>query len=249
MQALNEKGFNLHDPENKVILCGDAFDRGNQSKEMFQFLKELASQDRLIYILGNHEDLLFECLADISHQDIPGSHHFSNGTVKTICDISDVDQSIMFQLNDERNVKILYDGTEELRAFIREHGRDYFTLGDKIFVHSWLPCYFGELCENWESLEPGCSLWRRARWGNPFDQWELKLYPSDRTVVFGHWHCSWGWSHIRQKHKEFPGKNRKDWQKSFEPFIDDGIIAIDACTAFSGFVNCVVFDENGNLLL
>ena len=29
----------------------------------------------------------------------------------------------------------------------------------------------------------------------------------------------------------------------FSPFIDDGIIALDACTAYSGFVNCVVIDD------
>jgi hypothetical protein len=69
-----------------------------------------------------------------------------------------------------------------------------------------------------------------------------------KTVIVGHWHCSYGWSHIRNERKEFPQKNRKGWEKSFEPFVDDGIIAIDACTAYSGMCNVIVIeeDENGN---
>lgn len=75
---------------------------------------------------------------------------------------------------------------------------------------------------------------------------EMWRYPKCRvdgkTIVCGHWHCSWGWSHIKQDRKEFPQKNQVDWKKSFEPFIDDGIIAIDACTAYSGLCNVIVIE-------
>jgi hypothetical protein len=66
--------------------------------------------------------------------------------------------------------------------------------------------------------------------------------------VFGHFHTSYYWSHIKQERKEFPQKNRKEWWKSFEPVILDSIIGIDGCTAYSGIVNCVVFDENGDII-
>ena len=39
-------------------------------------------------------------------------------------------------------------------------------------------------------------------------------------------------------------KNKKDWKKSFEPFVDDGIIAIDACTAYTGLCNVIVIEED-----
>ena len=29
--ALTDKGFDLNNPEHKIILCGDLFDRGSQS--------------------------------------------------------------------------------------------------------------------------------------------------------------------------------------------------------------------------
>jgi hypothetical protein len=63
-----------------------------------------------------------------------------------------------------------------------------------------------------------------------------------KTIVCGHFHSSWGHSHLHLDRKEFPQKNRVDWQKSFEPFVDEGIIAIDACTPYTGFCNCLVLD-------
>lgn len=49
-------------------------------------------------------------------------------------------------------------------------------------------------------------------------------------IVSGHWHCSWG-------HATF------DSNAVFTPYYSKGIIAIDACTAYSGFVNCLVLED------
>ena len=72
-----------------------------------------------------------------------------------------------------------------------------------------------------------------AAWQNP--EYRIK----DKTIICGHWHCSWGWSFIRQSRKEFAQETKKDWIKSFEPFIDDGIMAIDTCCAYSGILNVI----------
>ena len=74
-------------------------------------------------------------------------------------------------------------------------------------------------------------------WKNP------KYRIPNKTVICGHWHCSWGWSVLRQQRKEFPPMNRTNWQESFEPFIDDGIMAIDACTAYTKLMNIIVVEE------
>lgn len=105
-----------------------------------------------------------------------------------------------------------------------------------ILVHGWIPSY----TESKDFRNASKDDWRRARWLNGMDMW---LNPDnrlkDKTIICGHWHCSWGWSHIRRKRKEFPQKNRKDWLKSFEPFIDEGIMAIDACCAYSNKLNVI----------
>ena len=74
------------------------------------------------------------------------------------------------------------------------------------------------------------------------------LVLKDKCIVFGHWHTSWFWSHIKQERKEWPPKNRIDWYKSFEPVILDDIIGLDGCVSYSGKINCIVFDENGEII-
>lgn len=59
----------------------------------------------------------------------------------------------------------------------------------------------------------------------------------DKTIVCGHWHASYGHSRIEERGSEFGP------DADFTPYIAPGIIAMDACTAQSGFVNCVVIDE------
>lgn len=54
--ALKEKGFDLNNPEHKIILCGDLFDRGSQPKEIIDFV--LKHKVKVILIRGNHEDLM-----------------------------------------------------------------------------------------------------------------------------------------------------------------------------------------------
>ena len=58
--ALNEAGFDLNNPDHKIILCGDIFDRGRQPREIIDFI--LAHKDKMILIRGNHEELMSEMI-------------------------------------------------------------------------------------------------------------------------------------------------------------------------------------------
>jgi hypothetical protein len=87
--------------------------------------------------------------------------------------------------------------------------------------------------ENWR--EANEMQWEDARWGNPFELAEQGLLP-DKTLVFGHWHCSTGWAKLEGR-SEF-GEDAK-----FDPFYGDGFIALDACTAHSGIVNVVALED------
>ena len=58
MTALTEKGFDRGNKDHILCICGDLFDRGTQPRQLFEFVKELRAQDRLIYVAGNHESLI-----------------------------------------------------------------------------------------------------------------------------------------------------------------------------------------------
>ena len=61
MVALDKAMFDIENPEHKIIICGDLFDRGRQPKEIIDFV--LRNKEKIIYIKGNHEDLLEELIA------------------------------------------------------------------------------------------------------------------------------------------------------------------------------------------
>jgi hypothetical protein len=129
---------------------------------------------------------------------------------------------------------------EPLASFITDNAVDYVEFGNYIFVHGWIPCnrFAGEVKEDWRDGD-----WEAARWINGMSAWLKGAYIPNKVIVCGHYHASWGHSHIHQDRKEFPQKNRPLWQESFVPFEDDGIIAIDACTAYTGFCNCLVIER------
>lgn len=240
MVSLNEKGFDKDNKDHTLCICGDLFDRGDQTVELFEFAKSLQEQDRLIYVAGNHESLLFDCMAEIYRGEMPGIHHRHNGTIKTICQLCGQSEWIIY---DPTWRDKICEVMQPVLDFISNNCVDYAEIGDYILVHGYLPCAHG--AENFRLASS--EAWERARWENGMEMWR---YPKNRvkgkTIIVGHWHCSYGWSHIRQQRKEFPPTNRKGWEKSFEPFIDDGIIAIDACTAYSGLCNVIVIEEGKN---
>lgn len=234
--ALLEKGFEIDNPDHKLIVCGDLFDRGDQTVQLFEFVKSLG--DRFVYIRGNHEDLLFDCMEEIRAGKVPSSHHFHNGTVKTICQFCGENEWIVY---DPTWRDKIYDTMQPILDWINEKSVDYFEIGDYVFVHGWVPCHQG--LDDFRNATK--EDWERARWENGMEMWRYpRCRVEDKTVVCGHWHCSYGWSHIRQERKEWPSYSRKGWQKSFESFVDDGIMAIDACTAYSGMCNVIMIEED-----
>ena len=66
----------------------------------------------------------------------------------------------------------------------------------------------------------------------------INVIEDGKTIVCGHWHASYGHSKIHRKCTEFGP------DAIFAPFNDKGIMALDACTAHSGFVNCVVIEDD-----
>ncbi len=257
MQALNEKGFEKDNSQHKVILCGDLFDRGPKTKELYEFVRSLG--DRFIYIKGNHEDLLEDCVSDIVSGRSVGQHHFGNGTVRTISQFCNLDEwDIASPRRSEKTKQQVYTLTRPLLEFISSKAVNYYELSDYIFVHGWVPTVNENLTywdakplklaprEWWDDKEDYSSreIWEEARWTNGMLAWKQGCKIPGKTIVCGHFHCSWGWSHIDQDRPEFPPKSKKNWEKSFEPYIKEGIIAIDACTAYSGFINCVTIEVN-----
>jgi serine/threonine protein phosphatase 1 len=60
MMALIEAGFELENPEHIIITLGDNLDRGNGGHNVIIFLSMLYKQDRLLGVLGNHDNFILQ---------------------------------------------------------------------------------------------------------------------------------------------------------------------------------------------
>lgn len=251
MLYLEHAGFERANPEHKIVICGDLFDRGDETLECFEFVKQLADEGRLVYVRGNHEDLLFDCVKEIKRRFDISMHHINNGTVKTVAQLADTNQyDILCNCYD----KELFDKrTTEVLEFIEQHTVDFFELGDYIFVHGWVPCdssdpnkYHARKSVTLASQDTWEDKWDTARWLNGMDCWNQGATPKGKTVVCGHWHTSWGHHRFHGHKHEFPHISIKGARNSFKPFVEPGIIALDGCTAYTGLVNVAVFTVNDN---
>lgn len=229
INALNAAGFDIDNPDHMIVLCGDLFDRMSETVAVYEFAKHLIDRNKLIYIKGNHESLLFDCYESIKRGKIPGSHHFHNGTVKTICQLCGQNEWIIY--DPEWYPKIL-NKLEEVLQFISKNTVNYFETANHVFVHACLPRSDKEI--PWRNASD--AAWSEAMWGNPFLDY-LSDPLEDKTVVFGHWHCSFGWAYA--EHRSEFGQDAK-----FDTFFGDGYIGLDGCVAHSGQCNVHVIEDD-----
>ena len=230
MEALNAKGFDINNDNHYLIICGDLFDRKNGTRECYQFALQLADKKRLIYIKGNHELLLHDCVKSVKYGYDIGYHHISNGTTKTIAQLTGESEWVVF---DPDMADRVCEAMNPVLKFIDDNSVFYFELGDYLFVHSWVPVRHANNLQ-----EASIYEWEQATWGNPYELAQTKSWcPEGKTVVFGHFHTSWARKHLH---------NEDEWGEdaNFDVYYGDNYIALDSCVAYTDRLNCIVFEED-----
>ena len=231
--ALEKAGFFSDTTPHKLIMLGDLFDRGHEAKQLQQFILEQMEQDKIILIRGNHEDLFVELVT--TDAGMPYSYHKSNGTYDTALQLTGFDPVMAsirhYDFADAAKDTPFYK--EIIPAML-----DYFETEHYVFTHGWIPSIPNRdksysYISSWR--EAGREQWNQARWFNGMDA--AQTADENKTIVCGHWHTSYGHSKYEHKGTEF-GEDA-----DFSPYYGPGIIAIDACTAFSGKVNCLAIED------
>ena len=264
-RALKRAHFDIKNPDHIIVICGDLFDRGKEPIELWDFIKSIPVERRIL-IRGNHEHL-FKAMVDRGYSE-PHDEH--NGTLGTLHDINNFDiedarhryytklldvdfnSQEYYNLRDEFNKQCRTpfhsEKTEELIDwFNSDEFKNYFELDNYIFVHSWIPV--GQLYE-WNQLgyrKAIGSPWYREDWRNATD-WEWE----DAT-----WGCPWqqalnglnktgkmivcGHWHTSDffNHLSLGKMKRKKNLYDCPIFTSKkyGLIGLDACTAGSHKVN------------
>ncbi len=229
IKALDDAGFDINNEEHLIISCGDHLDRGRQPRQVMNYLMGLP---RKVLVKGNHENLLMDCLA----REYPQGYDWSNGTAQTIIDLAPNANTF-----DEACIQVWPKVSKFVDSMV-----NYFETKNYIFVHSFVPLKSEDnlppqyirsrklsKMDNWREAHE--VEWEDARWGNPYELAAQGFLP-DKTLVFGHWHTGW------PRH-EYEGKPEWGVDANFSPYYGEGYIGIDACTAHSGKVNCLVLED------
>ena len=226
-RALDKAGFNKRNKDHTLIVCGDVFDRGSETVELYKFLTSIPKK-RCILIKGNHE-LLYEELLDKS---FPESHDFSNHTVDTFCQIAGYDQEILTpkywrKFDDVPHERIRQAWQEILTevkqspitAWLQSDRWKYWhEVGNYIFVHSFIPLKnldhmpayyiynrkFGYF-KDWRETANNFEL-EDATWGCPYQQYIDGYFKEEaangKVLVCGHWAVTDFRQHINNKLSE-----------------------------------------------
>lgn len=241
IKALHKVGWEEDNSDHMLILCGDAFDRGEESAKIYYWLCNLIQKKKIIWVKGNHEELLIELLL----RGRPLEHDKHNCTDKTVRDLAKA------LLPKEQYECSFYDQCQHLHFlidWINENTVNYYEVGRYVFVHSWYPYWIGE---SWRiefttknPLEGSTKEdWHNAVWENPVNNLSWLKFTDDmkdKTLVIGHWHTS-------AFHNLFEMDRKDIWDKesNFGIFYDewDRLVALDACTAASYKVNVFVISD------
>ena len=230
LRALTDAGYYDDQESHKLVILGDLFDRGREAKALQQFILE--HRDELILIRGNHEDLFQELVTE--DEGLAYRHHVSNGTYDTALQLTGFDP-VMAQIQH-------WDFAEKAREtpYYKEiipSMLDYYETKKYVFTHGWIPSIHGKsgysYISEWRDSSPG--EWASARWYNGMDA--VRTCMEEKTILCGHWHTSYGHSRYEGKGTEF------GTDADFSPYFAPGIIALDACTAFSKQVNVIILEE------
>ena len=245
-QALKNAGFFDEKEPCKLIVCGDLLDRGPEAKALVDFMIRLLEEDKLVYILGNHEDYFVRCLHEIATGRVfeiasGMSVHYSNKTWDSMLQLSEMSENEAYKNHYELMRRVR---NSPFYKVLLEKGVDYFETPHYIFTHGWIPCridgvkpfqsYYYD--PDWRCAD--VDAWKKARWHNGIDlACKYRVIESGKIIVCGHWHTSYGHSHFEHRCSEW-GKDA-----DFSPFTAEGIIAIDASTPNSLKVNCIVIED------
>lgn len=227
--ALNESGFSPNDSNHLLVCCGDYFDRGNYPHKIRDYLMSISNK---ILIRGNHEDLMQQVL----QRGYPLTHDVHNGTERTCYQLLKHDwNTCKFDAN------LLW---QSINPFYNQMV-DFFETKHYIFVHGWIPVTVNDNYPSYYTKHRRFEFnpdwrtgdWSQARWLSPIDMAKSGFIIPNKTIVCGHWHCSYG-HHLDKGTSEF------GTDAIWSPYEASGICAIDACTVHTKKVNIKVIEDD-----
>lgn len=224
IESLKSSGYDRKDNHHHLLVLGDMFDRGDQSKEVLEYFYKLRIENKATLIIGNHDDFLLEFLNGNYIRSIFNMQY--NGFKKTLESLIGKNLSM-----NENWAEISYQVKHKyiyLYNFLKTLPL-YIEIEDYIFVHGGI---------NYNKTNWKDNIRSDFTWGK---ESKYKRVPQ-KTVVCGHERVS----EIR-----YPKFNQKSLfltnPEAFEILKSEGKIHIDSYVEISKKINVLKLelkDEN-----
>ena len=230
--SLKEAGFEKGNKKHLLICLGDYFERGDESAEVYEYLKSLG--DQAICLYGNHEKFLQDFLEGPTTM----FNYIYNGFDKTLdsflgrtaayptylllhkAEGNDLWYPFTKEAKDEINVTY-----PNLLKWVKERPY-YFETKKYIFTHGMID---GE-CEDWH--KPNIP-WKECIWAKPRD-FLNDIKNTDKKVVVGHINTGL----IREMFYNGDGKDNSIFERP-----DGKVIGLDTCTILTKKINILVIED------
>lgn len=240
--ALIKNGFDENNNEHMLVVCGDIFDRGDESLQVYHYLKDLTDKGKAIVLKGNHEPFFINWLKG---DNLP-FNYLRNGmshTVDSFLERTDAFVSYcLIDKNCELSQSAFEDFSEIARKEILENEPElldwlenlpyYYETEHFIFTHASIDTDV----EDWH--KPYCEYYGYRDWdaciwddGSFFG---LPIRNTDKTIVIGHFDTG----HLRELHGIGNCNDHSILTRN-----DNKVIALDACTILTKEVNVLVVDD------
>ena len=256
ISSLESAGFDENNENHLLIVCGDIFDRGLDSLEVYKYLRRLSSKNKAIILRGNHDTMFTEFL-----KGEDSWFNFIYNGMKTTFD-SFLERTMSFESFiyidlgldmtdlDEKELDKIWNKYQDMtRKYILDNNEgilewfsslpDYYETKNYIFTHGGIDV----TVKDWHKPRYyPINTYKYIKWdaltwddGSFFGK---EITNTDKKVVIGHF----GTEQLR---KMYPEITKNDKGNDYDILTrDDGkVIALDATTVLSKKVNVLVIED------
>lgn len=248
IKSLEEAGYERGNPAHKLVSLGDDFDRGPDSRKVYNFL----TQNHAICVKGNHDVMFQEYLEKGMDGEFVLFNILHNGLAETIKSFSGL-QDNQFNIETLQKARHSIQNRDNVLYWLQNKPLFYET-DTFIFVHAGI----NPKLNDWRETDEHYALWDIE------DSHKSCPNVGNKVVIIGHHHAS----RVRQNGLEVgygdPDINQVDMRtnsrdengnshyyrlQSFgntdenRPYVTGNKIAIDGCTNLTKKVNVLVIED------
>ena len=248
IRSLEEAGYERNNPTHKLVSLGDEFDRGPDSRKIYNFL----TQNHAICVKGNHDVMFQEYLEKGMDGEFVLFNILHNGLAETIKSFSGL-QDNQFNMETLQRARSNMQNRDSILRWLQNKPLFYET-DTFIFVHAGVNPRLG----HWKDTDEHYALWDIE------DSHKSCPNVGNKVVIIGHHHAF----RVRQNGLEAgngdPDLNQIDMRTNSHdengnchyyklqsygntdenrPYVAGNKIATDGCTNLTKKVNVLVVED------